>query len=874
MVPGTFWYSHSGTVLSVAPWVGGTKTSSNSSDPDVMVLRASTRSKSAVHSRPEADEAASSRTTTRSQTVVRSKTSSDAEGSDIAASTRSRKASADDASNNPVRVAGIYIEDIVGLEEKTRDCLEIYPNRFELIVKLRDQSEARLCFNTRFMRTQCRFSVINLRNFVYPSLPDLSKDFHREDVLSVPQMPAGEPPALSIEGGAGLGAITEVPGMPQENAPHSIISDSTAGKSKLAISDSQQSKPQVRKSLAFVTEQRQSVDPRDRLRALGVTWQGLSGYLEITVMSAGMLAAGTEESFSISSAAASSAAARQHLPSAFCLVYIPVQPEHRQEMWKTRIVERNANPVWNERRHFTVQYSPEDPPPTEIRIEVWNANDESGTKELIGDTQVAFPLATGTQQYHVDLQTNLNKMTQAVRACTGILSYQIKWKKEDHPSHRADEIIRMPRSLKTVCGTLNVQVIQATGIRRADLVRSDAYVCVSVCTSPGCVSSWKTSVCPSTLNPVWMEQQDFRVNWPSNEISSAATVHLELWDHDMISTHDFLGEASFPLPVEVGEDVFERKLRSNRSKSLVEAKGKIQVRVSFRDQFQDPDFEKGQIKELDDYEKAFCRYYSTAFIDDQRAQRVAPFLVSYYLFESRVLAIHWQRLRNHAALDFKGFAESALKSHRWCSLALAFLCALTVTVVLLDNACIESRVESSNERDRCPASESWSAEAPSSSAVAAMAAGHILDGLLSHLFFFTLHLSVSFRSEQTEESKRSLRSWLQPPIFLYLVMLTLAYVCLAHMLAFISVCNDVVFAQFLWSAICIGLLRFPIMPAFWSGVLTVISFISKSHAVMDWFILLAPSKVFPLGSSASNDAVLGNFQQGHQPESVKSNEQE
>merc|ERR1719387_1169996 len=104
--------------------------------------------------------------------------------------------------------------------------------------------------------------------------------------------------------------------------------------------------------------------------------------------------------------------------------------------------------------------------------------------------------------------------------------------------------------------------------------------------------------------------------------------------------------------------------------------------------------------------------------------------------------------------------------------------------------------------------------------MASMLWGYVVDEVSSRVFIVILHLSINSKANQTDEDRWSLRSWLQPPTFAWLLLIVIANVCLADIVIFISLCSDIVFAQFLWSTIFIGLLRFPIMPAFCSVMVT------------------------------------------------------
>ena len=122
-----------------------------------------------------------------------------------------------------------------------------------------------------------------------------------------------------------------------------------------------------------------------------------------------------------------------------------------------------------------------------------------------------------------------------------------------------------------------IECLSCTGIRASDLFSSDAYCMVHVCAFPGQIKTWRSSTRAGTINPIWHELFECRVNWPKNEISSSAAITVEVWDQDFISADDFLGEVIIPIPIASGEDTFELMLESNRSKSNIKAKGRIKL---------------------------------------------------------------------------------------------------------------------------------------------------------------------------------------------------------------------------------------------------------------------------------------------------------
>merc|ERR1719217_1695034 len=104
------------------------------------------------------------------------------------------------------------------------------------------------------------------------------------------------------------------------------------------------------------------------MKAMGITWTGLGGTLELTILSGGMLNVAeppaSDENQGKKKKTTVVVAPKVYQPSPFVAAVLHSQPMPRPpEVWKTQVVKRSANPIWNERRTFTVQYDSHDIPP-------------------------------------------------------------------------------------------------------------------------------------------------------------------------------------------------------------------------------------------------------------------------------------------------------------------------------------------------------------------------------------------------------------------------------------------------------------------------------------------------------------------------------
>jgi len=437
-----------------------------------------------------------------------------------------------------------------------------------------------------------------------------------------------------------------------------------------------------------------------KIQGVNREWRGVVGVLELTVLSANSLGLTDATKASVTAVAlpgkagaaaqadaepAGPAVSKSHLPKPRLHAFLPTEtPPRRVECRKTPdVLERTANPIWNCRWNFTVEYTSEDTPPADIRLEVW---DVGGRTEFLGEVSVPFPLDACVRQYHAKLEANPSKMHDEWKLVNGDLSFQVRLRPEEHVRDQdLEELLVPPSELRSVSGAFGIEVVRAEGLRSADLMTSDPYCVVHVCTAPRQVKSWTTGVRPGTLNPVWRERHEFQVNWPKVDASSAPPVKVEIWDHDGVSSDEFLGEATFALPLVDGEDTLELEVMPNRLKGPGLAKGRLHVRVYFRNLFKHAHKDKG----LSPYEEAFCEFFGTRQVDEQLAREVAPPLVYFHLSARRQLVGHLRASFERATYGLAvgdGNVEGdggASRSSRYLELTSSLWSALAISTVLL-----------------------------------------------------------------------------------------------------------------------------------------------------------------------------------------------
>jgi hypothetical protein len=832
VVPGIIWYSHGGTVLSGAQWKTSTKQNS--------MLETT------------ADDDAMRRKLHRAHWLL-AKGVSD---------------------GNPLQCLGFYIRDLTAMSEEVRGNIHA-SNRFMLVLSFKDDTKVRMCFDAQYTRSLCRNSLQSLQGLVNPKEPvKLLRNGvvkHVSGQLALPPIASPTRPPelqledqLQLEDDSDLDRTVKFAESPSSDGVLALTAapdkEKLIKKKAAEMKNSGHAARQKYRSKSFATERAFSEDTATRMRAQGKAWTGLYGTLELTIMSGGMLniadpnAPKNDDDSIVATkgkkgrGAAVIVAPKVYQPSPFVAVVLHSQPMPRPpEVWKTQVTKRSANPIWNERRTFTIQYDSEDIPPQDVRLEVWDFCD-TGAHTFMGEAVVPFPWQPGTEQFHVDLQSNTAKMKDKFHQASGTISFQIKWKEEDTPASISEMVIQEPEFHRTICGTLAIECSRCSGLRKSDLLASDPYCIVHVCAQPGQVKSWRSSTAFGTLNPVWLETFECRVNWPKNEVSSAATITVEIWDHDQISSDDFLGEVCIPIPIANGEDALNLPLESNRSKSQTKAKGRIQLRVAFRDQFTDTDFEKKTVKDPEPYMSAFCKYFATRAINDAMARRVSPHLCYLHYSTKRIIKAQFMSEFSKAIFDLQTRWLSHTRSQRYMVLVTTFCYGILVAAHLV-SAITDPKCR------YAPTPESIAAQAatkkgpvlcsdtggPSQVALSAMILVYLLSLPVKALLLWGFRRNFNSGHLEDDQKNRVIRCWAFEERFAWIVVTVTILACIISSLIFLYECSEQVASQWGWTVALSNMLLYVVAPSVRAGIQIFIMCASRSSSLFDWLLVLKPS---------------------------------
>eukprot|EP00746_Dinoflagellata_sp_MGD_P167347 gnl/MRDRNA2_/MRDRNA2_97894_c0_seq1.p1 gnl/MRDRNA2_/MRDRNA2_97894_c0~~gnl/MRDRNA2_/MRDRNA2_97894_c0_seq1.p1 ORF type:complete len:1860 (-),score=284.54 gnl/MRDRNA2_/MRDRNA2_97894_c0_seq1:283-5451(-) len=830
VIPAIIWYSHGGTVLSAAQW--------------------KTSSKKTSMLQTTAEDDAMRRKLHRAHWLL-----------------------AKGVGSSPLQCVGFYIRDLLTMSEETRGGIHA-SNRFMLVLSFKDDTKIRMCFDAQYTRSLCRNSLQSLQSLVNPHEEvqlqrNGVKKVAPSTQLALPpvQSPTSNQLALKLEDENSDLEITldrtvkfaESPSGVSEGTLMLPDKDRIIKRQAEEMKNSGQATRMRYRSKSFATERAFSEDTATRMRAQGVAWAGLYGTLELTIMSGGMLnisdpnAPPVEESAVATKGkkgrgAAVVVAPKVYQPSPFCAVVLHSQPMPRPpEVWKTQVVRKSANPIWNERRTFTIQYDSQDIPPQDVRLEVWDYCD-TGAHAFMGEAVVPFPFRAGTEQFHIDLQSNTAKMKDKFQQASGTISFQIRWKEEDTLARMAAMIIQEPEFHRTICGTLAIECSRCIGLRKSDLLASDPYCIVHVCAQPGQVKSWRSSTHFGTLNPVWLETFECRVNWPKNEVSSAATITVEIWDHDQISSDDFLGEVCIPIPIANGEDTLNLPLESNRSKSPTKAKGRMQLRVAFRDQFTDTDFEKKTVKDPEPYQPAFCKYFAKRAINDAMARRVAPYLSYMHFSTKRIIKAQLMSEFASVVFDLQERWLSHTRSQRYAVLVTTFCVGMLIAA-----STVSSFTDAKCRHAPTPESLAAAASSPSGATLCDDTAGPSKVALSAMLVVYVFSLPVkallmwgfrrNFNSGYLEDDQKNrvIRCWAFEERFVWIVVTLAILISVILLLVFLYECSDQVASQWGWTVALANTLLYVVAPSVRAGIQIVIMCASRKSSVFDWLLVLKPS---------------------------------
>jgi hypothetical protein len=135
---------------------------------------------------------------------------------------------------------------------------------------------------------------------------------------------------------------------------------------------------------------------------------------------------------------------------------------------------------------------------------------------------------------------------------------------------------------------------------------------------------------------------------------------MEIWDHDAVSSDEFLGEISFSLPYADGENLIDMEVQPNHKKGPNTVKGRLQARIWFENQFKAA--EAHSQRPLDSYERAFCDYFGSEHVDDQLARTIAPPLMFFHLSIKRIVVSQFRDAWRRATYGL--LASKALRGQK------------------------------------------------------------------------------------------------------------------------------------------------------------------------------------------------------------------
>eukprot|EP00746_Dinoflagellata_sp_MGD_P006182 gnl/MRDRNA2_/MRDRNA2_112039_c0_seq1.p1 gnl/MRDRNA2_/MRDRNA2_112039_c0~~gnl/MRDRNA2_/MRDRNA2_112039_c0_seq1.p1 ORF type:complete len:1328 (+),score=217.90 gnl/MRDRNA2_/MRDRNA2_112039_c0_seq1:426-3986(+) len=747
-------------------------------------------------------------------------------------------------------VLGLYIADLVSVFEEPRTDYDIVSNRHSLLLTLDSGALLRFFFTTRLERSLVRTSLLRMRGFMKQDPPKSCTDLvvsEMDDEGTRSRMESDQKSGNEDDAGLhGCMRITLLSAgiMWQSDACAQLAQPVAANKK------TQKDKNMKEDSLNKVMINR---NPKAIVDS-GAAISSPTAKLVTSRTAVSTLALATpatpkpEEKSKIINEVEKKKT--QGLPTVFCIVYVSSRPRpERAEVWRSRRAVSTSYPIWNEVRHHEIHFPASSHPPADLRIEAWDGRgmDRGKPPSYMGEVKVPPPKTAGYHQYHMELQANLDKMQDKSKPCEGYVSFELLWtptkqSTDDGTALAVDglkaestanlQIIEHPpRNRKTLCGTLTLGICSAKGLRRADLLSSDPYCVVRVKSTPTKFQTWKTSVRPSTTNPVWNETHEFKVNWPAHDCFASDQIYVEVWDYDRVSQHDFLGEVAVPFVWHEEREEYEVPLQSNRAKNQQDSKGSITISLAYRTEF---DVQKNENAEnmSDRYAMAFDRCFASSVVDDTSARRIAPYLVYLHFSVARILYHCMYVEFGQAVLGLPAVFvpnTNLTRVERFAALLTSVMMGLAAAAYLVPGAVCFPRAR---DQGSCLPPEVLS---PWLAFGASMVVQKLWCMLILCLFTKTPRTTKpsDLAGKIARSWKRTVRAW-QFTLFMLLA-------CFVFIIG--SIGDETWLKNWLMASGCFIALRFIGLPLLWVILWLLVLLLSRITSMFDWLLLLYPSMI-------------------------------
>jgi len=279
----------------------------------------------------------------------------------------------------------------------------------------------------------------------------------------------------------------------------------------------------------------------------------------------------------------------------YCIVTVDTAKGPSATTSRTKTIDNNCDPVWNETHDFHINFDPKPEPPADspgatglrpIQFEILD-EDTFSKSDFLGYAEYAFPQKSETKQMvTLQLHNKKDSGTNAPKA-TGWITFTVTWVMSgQNPPHNLENVIELPpfKDPDIVCdpfaGSLWFRIISATSLRAADFPygTSDPYIKVTCPTDQQKTTTYRTKqMIKKTLDAVFNEVLDeFKINLPYTP-GPDKKILIEAMDYDLGSPDDPIGSCQVPLPTTFGE----RKLMCCRLEDKQQKAGEYMSTILF-----------------------------------------------------------------------------------------------------------------------------------------------------------------------------------------------------------------------------------------------------------------------------------------------------